>query len=297
MPVDSSVLGEASAASQPEIRQLFFKSNRELGRKEFAKKLLVLRKSVHHKAHHDLPDLIDDFYFASLSSRTMVLKGQLTSWQVRLFYKDLQNPDYESAIAMVHSRFSTNTVPKWKLAQPFRMISHNGEINTIMGNANWWRAKEKFLKTDTFTPKELDRVLPLFYKRSSDSSIFDTVFEFLVFSGRTIPHSLMMMIPEAWQNSKNIEDYKKAFYEYHEAHIEPWDGPASICFTDGTVIGATLDRNGLRPSRYMLTDDNELIMASETGVLPIDPAKVVYKSRLEPGKILIADLDEGKINR
>ena len=295
VPVDSSVLGESSAASQPEIRQLFFKPNRNLGRKEFDKKLLVLRKSVHHKAHADLPDLIDDFYFASISSRTMVLKGQLTSWQVRLFYKDLQNPDYQSAIAMVHSRFSTNTVPKWKLAQPFRMISHNGEINTIMGNANWWRAKEKFLKTDAFTDKELERVTPLFYKRSSDSSIFDTVFEFLVFSGRSIPHSLMMMIPEAWQNSRNIEDYKKAFYEYHEAHIEPWDGPASICFTDGTVIGATLDRNGLRPSRYMLTDDNDLIMASETGVLPVEPSKVVYKSRLEPGKILIADLDEGEI--
>tara|TARA_Y100000385_G_scaffold291401_1_gene369167 strand:- start:22103 stop:26614 length:4512 start_codon:yes stop_codon:yes gene_type:complete len=295
VPVDNSVLGESSAATQPEIRQLFFKSNQALSRKEFDKKLLVLRKSVHHKAHKGLPDLIDDFYFPSISSRTMVLKGQLTSWQVRLFYKDLQNPDYESAIAMVHSRFSTNTVPKWKLAQPFRMISHNGEINTIKGNANWWRAKEKFLKTDAFSDKELERVTPLFYKRSSDSSIFDTVFEFLFFSGRSIPHSLMMMIPEAWQNSGHIEDYKKAFYEYHEAHIEPWDGPASICFTDGTMIGATLDRNGLRPSRYMLTEDNELIMASETGVLPVDPAKVIYKSRLEPGKILIADLDEGKI--
>ena len=295
VPVDSSVLGEASAASQPEIRQLFFKPKMDIVRKELDKKLLVFRKSVHHKAHNNLPDLIDDFYFSSISSRTMIMKGQLTSWQVRLFYKDLQDPRFESAIALVHSRFSTNTIPKWKLAQPFRMISHNGEINTIMGNANWWRAKEKFLNTDAFSDKELEDVLPLFYKRSSDSSIFDTVFEFLVFSGRSVPHALMMMIPEAWQNAKNIEDYKKAFYEYHEAHIEPWDGPASICFTDGTVIGATLDRNGLRPSRYMLTDDNVLIMASETGVLPVDPAKVVYKSRLEPGKILIADLDEGKI--
>ncbi len=295
VPVDSSVLGKSSAASQPEIRQLFFKPNQDLRRKAFDKKLLVLRKSVHHKAHRALPDLIDDFYFSSISSRTIVLKGQLTSWQVRLFYKDLKNPDYKSAIAMVHSRFSTNTVPKWKLAQPFRMISHNGEINTIMGNANSWRAKEKFLKSDAFTKKELDRVMPLFYKRSSDSSIFDTVFEFLVFSGRSVPHSLMMLIPEAWQNSDHVEQYKKAFYEYHEAYIEPWDGPASICFTDGTVIGATLDRNGLRPSRYMLTDDNDLIMASETGVLPVDPAKVIYKSRLKPGKILIADLDHGEI--
>jgi len=296
VPVDSSVLGESSAASQPEIKQLFFKPiDSGIERKELDKKLLVLRKAVHHRAHNELPDLIDDFYFSSLSSRTMVLKGQLTSWQVRLFYKDLQNPDYESAIALVHSRFSTNTVPKWKLAQPFRMISHNGEINTIMGNANWWRAKEKFLDSKNFTKEELGRVLPLFYKRASDSSIFDTVFEFLVFSGRSIPHSLMMMIPEAWQNAEYIEGYKRAFYEYHEALIEPWDGPASICFTDGTVIGATLDRNGLRPSRYLLTDDNVLIMASETGVLPVDPAKVVYKSRLEPGKILIADLDEGKI--
>ena len=295
VPVDNSVLGEASAASQPEIRQFFFKPAQDIIRKELDRKLLVLRKAVHHKAHIEIPGIRDDFYFSSISSRTMILKGQLTSWQVRLFYKDLQDPDYETAIAMVHSRFSTNTVPKWKLAQPFRMISHNGEINTIKGNVNWWRAKEKFLKTKYFSKTELEKLLPLFYKRASDSSIFDTVFEFLVFGGRSVPHALMMMIPEAWQNADNVENYKRAFYEYHEAHIEPWDGPASICFTDGTVIGATLDRNGLRPSRYLLTDDNVLIMASETGVLPVDPAKVVYKSRLEPGKILIADLDQGKI--
>ena len=295
VPVDSSILGADSGATEPVIKQLFFKPKKELDRKELDRKLLILGKNIHHRAHEDMIEIIDDFYFSSISSRTMVLKGQLTSWQVRNYYKDLQDPDFQSALALIHSRFSTNTTPKWKLAQPFRMIAHNGEINTITGNGNWWRAKEKFLKSEFFTKAELKRTLPLFYKKASDSSIFDTVLEYLTFDGRTLPHALMMMIPEAWQNAKHMEDYKKFFYEYHEAHMEPWDGPASICFTDGTLIGATLDRNGLRPSRYMVTDDNVLIVASETGVLPVDPAKVKYKGRLEPGKILIADLDQHKI--
>jgi len=198
-------------------------------------------------------------------------------------------------LAVIHSRFSTNTVPKWKLAQPFRYVAHNGEINTVTGNYNWWKAKEKLLKSTLFTEEEMERLFPICGKALSDSGNFDNVLEFLTLSGRTLPHALMMMIPEAWQNDDLMPDHKRAFYEYHKTMMEPWDGPASICFTDGIVVGATLDRNGLRPSRYCLTEDNTLIVASEAGVLPLDPAKIVFKGRLQPGRMLVADLVENRI--
>lgn len=295
VPVDSSDLGATAISSEPAIVQAFFTYTNEVDNATLDRKLYVLRKYISSEIHKLEECYIDEFYISSLSCDTIVYKGQLTSNQVRNYFLDLLNPIFDSAIALVHSRFSTNTVPKWKLAQPFRCISHNGEINTVQGNINWWKAREPFLKSQLFTEKELDIIFPICDNRDSDSSNFDGVLEFLLHAGRSIPHVLMMMIPEAYQNDVNTEQFKRDFYEYHEALMEPWDGPASICFTDGTLVGATLDRNGLRPSRFMLTDDNVLILASETGVIHVDPAKVVLKDRLEPGKILVADLDQHRI--
>ena len=295
VPVVSSLLGEASSSTEPDVYHLFFVPTGQIESDIFERKLLILRKYLTHKVIAALPEFKHDLYVCSLSSKTLIYKGQLTSGQVRQYYLDLKNHNLTSAVALVHSRFSTNTVPRWKLAQPFRVIAHNGEINTIEGNKNWWRAKEKDIISEYFTDEELDKMFPLFNPTNSDSSIFDNVLEFLIANGRSIPHALMMMIPEAWQNAEYMEQYKKDFYEYHEALMEPWDGPASMCFTDGTLIGGTLDRNGLRPSRYCLTSDNYLILASETGVIPIDPSKIIKKGRLEPGKILVADLDEKRV--
>ncbi len=295
VPTDSGDLGTTAISAEPSVQQAFFKYLKEADNKTLDRRLYILRRHISSEIHKLGDQYEEDFYISSLSCDTIVYKGQLTSHQVRSYYLDLQNPMFESAIALVHSRFSTNTVPKWKLAQPFRCISHNGEINTVQGNINWWKAREPFLKSNLFTEKELDIIFPICNEEDSDSANFDGVLEFLLHAGRSIPHVLMMMIPEAYQNDTNADQYKKDFYEYHEALMEPWDGPASICFTDGTLVGATLDRNGLRPSRYMLTDDNVLILASETGVIPVDPAKVILKDRLEPGKILVADLDEHRI--
>ncbi len=295
VPVDGAGLGDTAISAEPSIQQAFFKYTKEADNKSLDRKLYILRRYITVEIHKLDEAYIDDFYITSLSCDTIIYKGQLTSHQVREYYLDLQNKNFESAIALVHSRFSTNTVPKWKLAQPFRCISHNGEINTVQGNINWWKAREPFLKSKLFSQKELDIIFPICDNMNSDSSNFDGVLEFLLHAGRSIPHVLMMMIPEAYQNDVNADQFKKDFYEFHEALMEPWDGPASICFTDGTLVGATLDRNGLRPSRYMLTDDNVLILASETGVIKVDPAKVVLKDRLEPGKILVADLDEHRI--
>ncbi len=295
VPTDNSMLGPTAASTEPYMTQPFFAYGEELTPKALDRKLYVLRRVLTHNVRQNLPQHAGDFYVCSLSSRTVIYKGQLTSMQVRTYYPDLSNPDFESAIALVHSRFATNTVPRWRLAQPFRCISHNGEINTVQGNINWWRSREASLASAVFTSEELEVLLPVIEQSGSDSASFDNVLEFLVHSGRTMPHALMMMIPEAWQNDRQIGQSKRDFYEYHEMLMEPWDGPASICFTDGTLVGATLDRNGLRPSRYVLTKQNELILASETGVIPIDQAEIVLKDRLEPGKILIADLDEGRI--
>lgn len=295
VPVDNSSLGATAVSTEPFVSQLFVSTDQDLDPKSLDRKLFIARNFISHSIKADNLDSKSEFYICSFSSRTIVHKGQLTSHQVREYYPDLSNKGYESAIALVHSRFSTNTFPKWKLAQPFRCISHNGEINTIVGNTNWWKAREKFLQSNFFTPEEIEWILPICDADNSDSASFDNVLEFLYHSGRSMPHTLMMMIPEAWQNDPHIDQYKKDFYEYHEGLMEPWDGPASICFTDGTVLGATLDRNGLRPSRYILTKDNVLILGSEAGTLPIDPASIVLKDRLQPGKILIADLDQNRI--
>ncbi|MDH3648096.1 MAG: glutamate synthase large subunit [Saprospiraceae bacterium] len=295
VPTDSEGLGASALEVEPRIEQVFVKPKSELEPKHLERRLYVLRKFATHNIHKTFPQTADHFYLCSFSYKTIVYKGQLTTGQLRGYYPDLQDEDCKSAIAMIHSRFSTNTIPKWKLAQPFRYVAHNGEINTIQGNINWWQSKEFQLESDFFNEIEQQKLKPIIGTSHSDSGSFDNILEFLVLSGRTLAHSLMMMIPEAWEGNDQMEPYKRAFYEYHSNLMEPWDGPASICFTDGIVIGATLDRNGLRPSRYLVTEDNTLIVASEAGVLPIDQSKVLLKGRLQPGKILIADLDLKKV--
>ncbi len=295
VPTDNSRLGATARSTEPGMEQVFVQPRQPLDRKNLERRLYVLRKFAHHNIYRALPQAADDFYIVSLSGATMVYKGQLTATQVRDYFPDLQDPAFVSAIAMVHSRFSTNTIPKWKLAQPFRYIAHNGEINTIQGNVQWWEARESRLQSEFFTPDELERLRPICGKNLSDSAVFDNVLEFLHLAGRSLPHALMMMIPEAWQHDEAMDDYKRAFYEYHALLMEPWDGPASVCFTDGVVVGALLDRNGLRPSRYCLLDDGTLIVASEAGALPVAQRHVVAKGRLQPGKMFIADLDQRRI--
>ena len=295
IPTDNEELGESAVSVEPRMEQVFVRPTEKLDPRALERRLYVLRKFATHNIHKTYPQSKDHFYITSFSYKTVVYKGQLTTYQLRPYFPDLHDALCKSAIALVHSRFSTNTAPKWKLAQPFRYIAHNGEINTVMGNLNWWMSKEMLLKSTLFSDDELDKLKPICGDRLSDSGNFDNVLEFLVLSGFSLPHALMMMIPEAWQDDGQMEDYKKAFYEYQKTIMEPWDGPASICFTDGILVGATLDRNGLRPSRYCLTEDNVLVVASEAGALPIDQSKVVLKGRLQPGRILIADLDEHRV--
>ncbi len=296
VPTDHEELGPTSKSVEPRFQQVFVQPRVALEPQDLERKLYILRKYATHKIHITYPETRDQFYLASFSYKTIAYKGQLTTWQLPGYYSDLQSQDFKSAIALVHSRFSTNTVPKWKLAQPFRMVAHNGEINTIQGNVNWWKSKESLIrKTANFTEDELDKIYPVCGTGLSDSANFDNVLEFLTLNGISIPHALMMMIPEAWQADEQMPDYKRAFYEYAKGLMEPWDGPASICFTDGVLVGATLDRNGLRPSRWCLTEDNVLIVASEAGALPVDQSKVVQKGRLSPGRILVADLKEHRV--
>ncbi len=292
--VNDDDLGPSAIATQPKIVQYFFKTT-GFNYKDMEHRLYILRNSILKDIYFSREELRDDFYICSLSSRTIVYKGMLKAVQLRHYFDDLQDPKFQSAVAIVHSRFSTNTTPKWKLAQPFRCIAHNGEINTIQSNLNWWNARERFLKKTGSDNLDLAKVFPVCDPFISDSGNFDNVVDFLLRASRSIPHSIMMMIPEAWQNQRDIDEHKRAFYQYHDAIMEPWDGPASICFTDGVVLGATLDRNGLRPSRYLVTKDDHLVVSSEAGSLNIDEAKIMQKGRLEPGKILVADLEEGRI--
>ncbi len=296
VPVDNSMIGFSALSTEPDMIQVFV-SKKEFNQdsKILERKLYVLRNAIIRAVSIAHPSLIEEFYFSSFSSQTIVYKGQLTAMQVRPYFNDLSDPLFKSAVALVHSRFSTNTVPKWKLAQPFRCIAHNGEINTVQGNVNWWNARENDLESGSFSKEDLTHLLPVCSNTLSDSGNFDAVFEFLIREGVSVPHALMMMIPEAWHDDVAMPQFKKEFYEFHEYLMEPWDGPASIVFTDGKVLGATLDRNGLRPSKYCLTTDNILILASESGVLPLDQSKIVYKGNLRPGQILIADLDKKKI--
>ncbi|MCC5921138.1 MAG: glutamate synthase large subunit [Cyclobacteriaceae bacterium] len=296
VPKENNQIGATAQSVEPICMQFFVTHpDGQSDPMDLERKLFVLRSYTTHKARKEIKQTSDSFYFTSFSSKTIVYKGQLTTWQLRPYYKDLSNPKFKSALATIHSRFSTNTIPKWKLAQPFRYIAHNGEINTIKGNVNWMKSKEARFASELFTPEEFEKITPICHQSRSDSANLDNIIELLVLSGRSLPHALMMVIPEAWEEDDKMQDPKKAFYEYHASIMEPWDGPASICFTDGEIVGATLDRNGLRPSRYCLLDDDTLIMASEAGALKVDQSKVVLKGRLKPGRMFVADLKQHRI--
>ncbi|WP_194090414.1 glutamate synthase large subunit [Vibrio hibernica] len=295
LPVDNSMIGEDPLSTEPQFEHVFISGGPATTPAELERKLYVLRNYTVRVCLESVSNIGDDFYINSLSYKTLVYKGQLTTDQVPQYFLDLQNPSMVTALALVHSRFSTNTFPRWRLAQPFRYIAHNGEINTVRGNLNWMKAREAILESDLFTQAEIDMLLPICSENGSDSSNFDMALELLVLSGRSLPHALMMLIPEAWQENKNMDPTRRAFYQYHANIMEPWDGPASVCFTDGVQVGATLDRNGLRPSRYTVTKDNFLIMASESGAVEIAPENIEYRGRLQPGRIFVADLEQGRI--
>jgi glutamate synthase (NADPH/NADH) large chain len=295
VPTDNSHIGATAKSLEPKIEQVFIRHTTITDATELERKLYVLKKYTTHFIGHNVEQEDNDFYFTSFSYKTLVYKGQLRTDQIADYFPDLKDPRVKSAIALVHSRFSTNTFPKWKLAQPFKMIAHNGEINTIRGNVNWMSSQESLMESSYFSKEDIARLLPICDASHSDSANLDSIIEILVLGGRSLAHALMMVIPEAWQENNLMDEKKRAFYEYHASIMEPWDGPASICFTDGNVVGATLDRNGLRPSRYCLTSDDRLVMASEAGALPVDQSKVVLKGRLQPGKMFIADLRQGRI--
>ena len=290
VPHHPEVCGRGARAVQPHLAQLFLAGTGRQRGMELERMAFCLRKRARRQS---------GMYFASLSSRTIVYKGMLSPPQVQPFFPDLSDERYRSALAMVHSRFSTNTFPSWQLAHPYRYIAHNGEINTVRGNRNWMRAREAMLASslipDSADGRGIDRVFPALDPAGSDSASFDECLELLHMGGRSLPHAVLMMIPEPWENHEEMDPARRAFYEFHASMMEPWDGPALIAFTDGTVIGAVLDRNGLRPGRYWITRDGLVILASEVGVLDIDPATVVRKGRLQPGRIFLADTGTGRI--
>lgn len=296
LPTTNSDLGDTALKAEPMMEQVFIKRPDKITNPDdFERKLFILRKYTTNIITESVKGVDNQFYFSSLSYKTIAYKGMVTSTQLRPYFADLEHEDVVSALAVIHSRFSTNTFPSWRLAQPFRYIAHNGEINTVRGNINWLKSKEAFFASELFSREELDMILPICNVRQSDSSNLDNTIELLVHAGRSLPHVMMMLIPEAWDGNESMSQEKKDFYEYHANLMEPWDGPASITFTDGRIVGATLDRNGLRPSRFVVTDDDLVIMASEVGVLDVDPAKVITKGRLQPGKMFVVDLEQGRI--
>ncbi len=295
VPRDRSVIGRIARAGEPVIRQIFI--GRGGGVRDddaFERRLYVIRKVMERGVREGRLDGDECFHVASLSQNTLVYKGLLLSAQVEPYYPDLTDPSLKSGLAMVHQRYSTNTFPTWGLAQPFRFLCHNGEINTLRGNVNWMHARERLFKSPLFG-EDIAKILPIATPHASDSAILDNAVELLYHTGRSLPHCIAMLIPEAWESHETMSDAKRAFYEYHSCMMEPWDGPASIPFTDGKVIGAVLDRNGLRPSRYTVTRNGYVVMASETGVIDIDPANVEFKGRLQPGRMFLVDTDAGRI--
>jgi glutamate synthase (ferredoxin) len=296
VPTDNSSLGKTAVAAEPFMAQVFVGRNETIKDDEaFERKLYVIRKVAEQKIRYG--NAIDGgrwFYVSSLSARTLIYKGMLMSVQVEKYYPDLREASVVSAMALVHSRFSTNTFPSWDRAHPNRYIAHNGEINTLRGNVNWMHGAQANFKSPLFG-KEIKKVIPVINPDGSDSAQFDNCLELLVMAGRELPHAMMMMIPEPWENHESMDAERRAFYEYHSCLIEPWDGPASMAFTDGIRIGACLDRNGLRPSRYYVTKDDVVIMASEAGVLPIAPERIAVKGRLQPGRMFLVDTKEGRI--
>ena len=302
VPTNDYMVGASARAAEPVFEQIFigtgvpFDPADAQARQRFERKLYVIRKRVEHAVDRLATKDVRAraFYIPSLSSNTLIYKGMLIADQIVPMFPDLADPDLESALALVHQRFSTNTFPSWPLAHPYRYIAHNGEINTLRGNINWMRAREGLLASPLLGD-DLKKILPIIREGGSDTAIFDNVLEFLVMTGRSLPHAILMMIPEPWSGHESMPPELKAFYEYHSSLMEPWDGPASIAFTDGSVIGAVLDRNGLRPSRYLVTKDGLVIMASEVGVLDIPPENVVMKGRLHPGRIFLVDTAQGRI--
>src|SRR4051812_38757707 len=285
VPIDPSGLGATAVSVMPRFRQLFVAGRRGEVGLGLERRAFCLRKRAEREAKVYLP---------SLSCRTVVYKGMLTTDQLPAFFPDLRDERVESAIALVHSRFSTNTFPSWPLAHPYRYIAHNGEINTVKGNRNWMRAREALLASGVI-PGDLERLFPIVTPDASDSASFDEVLELLHLGSRSLPHAVLMMIPEAWENHDEMDEARRAFYRFHSCLMEPWDGPACVTFTDGTVVGAVLDRNGLRPSRYWVTDDGRVVLASEVGVLDIAPDRVVRKGRLQPGRMFLVDTAAGRI--
>jgi glutamate synthase (ferredoxin) len=295
VPTDDSMIGPTAKSGEPFFRQIFIGRNGDIDDDAaFDRKLYIIRKRVEQAIwNSEIPEQ-DLFYIPSLSCKTFLYKGMLTGQQIEPMFPDISDPDVESALALVHQRFSTNTFPSWRLAQPFRYICHNGEINTLRGNINWMHARESLCESDLFGD-DLKKIFPIVAEGGSDSATFDSVMEFLHMTGRPLPLAILMMIPEAWSGHETMDEERKAFYEYHACLMEPWDGPASIGFTDGEVIGAVLDRNGLRPTRYYVTKDDMVIMASEVGVLEIPPDNVLIKERLHPGRIFLVDTKQGRI--
>ncbi len=288
VPIDERHVGETARLSAPVIRQVLIAASDKIeDQDEFERKLYVIRRVIERAAGRDLA-------LPSFSSRTLIYKGMLTAPQLPRYFTDLRDPRVASKLALVHSRFSTNTFPSWELAHPYRMIAHNGEVNTLRGNVNWMRARESQLASELFGD-DLEKVIPVVREGGSDSAIFDNVLELLVLSGRSIPHAVMMMVPEAYRTRRDLDPDVKGFYDFHSCLMEPWDGPAAVVFTDGRVAGAVLDRNGLRPGRWIQDTEGYVVLASETGVMTVAPEHVQRKGRLAPGKVFLLDLEEGKI--
>src|SRR5580765_3538946 len=295
VPTDDSPIGPSARSAEPVMVQVVIGRGAAVpDRSAFERKLYVIRKRTEHTVRGSDLSERKYFYIPSLSANTLIYKGMLSADQIETMFPDVTDPLVESALALVHQRFSTNTFPSWPLAHPYRYIAHNGEINTLRGNINWMRAREALCRS-RLLGDDLKRILPIVVEGGSDSAVFDNVLEFLVMAGRPLPLAVLMMIPEAWSGHESMEEERRAFYEYHGCLMEPWDGPASIAFTDGTVIGAVLDRNGLRPSRYYVTKDGMVVMASEVGVLDIPAERILLKERLHPGRIFLVDTAQGRI--
>ena len=295
VPTDNSSLGQTVKPTEPAHMQVFIGRGAHIKSEiEFERRLYILRKSISQAIYQRRDRGLAGYYPCSLSCRTVIYKGMFLADQLGKYYPDLHEPDFESALALVHQRFSTNTFPTWSLAHPYRMIAHNGEINTLRGNVNWMAARQASVSSELYG-KDISRLWPISYEGQSDTACFDNALEFLVQGGYSLPHAVMMMIPEAWAGNPLMDEQRRAFYEYHAALMEPWDGPAAIAFTDGRQIGATLDRNGLRPARYLVTKDERIVMASEMGVLKIPEDEIITKWRLQPGKMLLVDLEQGRL--
>ncbi len=293
-PLNGDTIGRLARNTQPYIEQIFIRRAPGMDQDALERKLYVVRKQAEALlAESDLSEK-DFFYVPSLSSRTIIYKGLLLAPQIAQFYKELSDREVMSALCLVHQRFSTNTFPSWKLAHPYRYLAHNGEINTLRGNANWMYARQSVLSSPLFGP-DIEKLLPIIVPGGSDSAMLDNAVELLMLSGRSLPHVMSMLIPEAWDQNPSMPEDVKAFYEYHASLMEPWDGPAAVAFTDGRVIGAKLDRNGLRPGRYVVTSDGLVIMASEAGVLPVKPEEVRMKGRVAPGRMLLVDIEQKRL--